>query len=249
MESIRILQDTYEKLYLLTEPIYNLMEKEFPKIKNWKTKCDKILNAHTNGKIKEWSYFFELDLYYLLVLLEAEWQEVSELSNSDFFSEKNKKLFVSKWEFSIQSIRNDVAHPENWDYQEDTYQSWTNSLNDAACALGENLKELRLSVHKSEKEKLFNFIAERTFEITMNSPHFKELPQSKQESIARTKKRLKDQTTAAGIMALFEDSYFLKKGQPIKEGLEEYKLPTFEDVMDEVRDFYYFGKWSPIKRP
>ena len=75
----------------------------------------------------------------------------------------------------------------------------------------------------------------------MNSPHFRELPEDKQKSIARTKKRLQAQTTAAGIMALFEDSYFLHKGQAIKEGLEEFHLPTFEDVMDEVKDFYYFG--------
>ena len=122
-------------------------------------------------------------------------------------------------------------------------QNTYEKLEQAAKLFGKELGQLVADLHKSEKEKLFNFISERTFDITMNSPHFKELPQSKQESIKRTKQRLQDQTTAAGIMALFEDSYFLKKGQPIKEGLEEYHLPTFEDVMSEVRDFYYFGKW------
>ena len=76
----------------------------------------------------------------------------------------------------------------------------------------------------------------------MNSPHFKDLPQSKQESINRTRERLYAQTTAAGIMALFEDSYFINRGKPIQKSLDEYNLPTFESIMDKVIDFYYFGK-------
>ena len=44
-------------------------------------------------------------------------------------------------------------------------------------------------------------------------------------------------------MAFFRDSQFLDKGQFIKDELNKYNLPTFENVMSEVRDFYYFGKW------
>lgn len=115
-------------------------------------------------------------------------------------------------------------------------------IEDVAKLFGKELGQLVADLHKSEKEKLFNFISERPFDITMNSPHFKELPLSKQESIKRTKQRFYDQTTAAGIMALFEDSYFLNMGKPIKNELDKYNLPTFESVMDKVIDFYYFGK-------
>ena len=75
MESIRILQDAYEKLYALTEPVANLLERELTKVSDWKQKCDYVLSRR-NCKVKEWNYFYELDLYYLLVLLEAGWEEL-----------------------------------------------------------------------------------------------------------------------------------------------------------------------------
>ena len=133
-------------------------------------------------------------------------------------------------EFEID-VRTDIDNDTVWLSQEQI-----------AKLFGKELGQLVADLHKSEKEKLFNFISERPFDITMNSPHFKELPLSKQESIKRTKQRFYDQTTAAGIMALFEDSYFLNMGKPIKNELDKYNLPTFESVMDKVIDFYYFGK-------
>ena len=251
MEPIYILQSTYEKLYALSSPIAEFLESMLPCISaNWKRDCvDEILKRETdwgeefiNDRI-----FDELDISYLLKILlsEKNWIPLHEMfPENNFFVEENYRLLRS-----VKKIRNSVAHPKLRSYTEKDYNRWNSILEQAAKLFGKELGQLVADLHKSEKEKLFNFISERTFDITMNSPHFKELPQSKQESIKRTKQRLKDQTTAAGIMALFEDSYFLKKGQPIKEGLEEYKLPTFEDVMDEVKDFYYFGKWTPVKWP
>lgn len=251
MESIYILQSTYEKLYALSSPVADFLEKNLPCVSpNWKRDCvDEILKRET-----DWGeefitdrIFDELDISYLLKILlsEKNWTPLREmLPENNFFSDENYRLLRS-----VKKIRNSVAHPKLRSYTEMEYNRWNSILKQAAKLFGKELGQLVADLHKKEKDKLFNFIAERTFDITMNSPHFTELPQSKQESIARTKHRLQDQTTAAGIMALFEDSYFLKKGQPIKEGLEEYHLPTFEDVMDEVLDFYYFGKWSPIKRP
>lgn len=122
---------------------------------------------------------------------------------------------------------------------EKDYASWNSTLERTANLFGKELGELIAELHHTEKENLFNFICERTFDITMNSPDFKKLPLENQQSIKRTKKRLQAQTTAAGMMALFEDSYFLSKGQPIRKGLEEFNLPTFESIMDDVRKFYY----------
>lgn len=251
MESIYILQSTYEKLYALSSPVAVFLEKNLPCISsNWKRDCvDEVLKRETDWgeEFVTDRIFDELDISYLLKILlsDKNWLALHEVFPENmFFSDENYRLLRS-----VKKIRNSVAHPKLRSYKEKDYNRWNSILEQAAKLFGKELGQLVADLHKKEKEKLFNFIAERTFDITMNSPHFKELPQSKQESIARTKQRLQDQTTAAGIMALFEDSYFLKKGQPIKEGLEEYHLPTFEDVMSEVRDFYYFGKWSPVKHP
>ena len=241
MESIRILQDTYEKLYALSTPIAKFLEKNLPCVSpNWKRYCvDEVLKRKTeNGdEFLQDRDFYQLDVYYLLKVLLAErnWNVLKEIfPENQFYTDENRKLFRN-----VQKIRNSVAHPKLKSYTEKDYIYWSSILEKTARVFGAELGSLIAELHHAEKDKLFNFICERTFNITMNSPHFKELPQKKQESIARTKQRLQDQTTAAGIMALFEDSYFLRKGQPIREGLEEYHLPTFEDVMDDVRKFYY----------
>ena len=242
MESIYILQKTYENLYVLTKPIAEFLEKNLPCVapNNWKFYCiDEVLKTETKNGTEKFvdKNLYELDVYYLLKVLldDRNWKVLKDLFPEDnFYSDENKRLL-----FAAKEIRNAVSHPRIGGYDERNFLDWTEKLESIARLFGKELGELVADLHKSEKDRLFNFICERTFDITMNSPHFKDLPEKKQKSIARTKQRLQDQTTAAGIMALFEDSYFLNKGQPIKEGLEAYHLPTFEDVMDEVRKFYY----------
>ncbi len=109
----------------------------------------------------------------------------------------------------------------------------------AARLFDKELGELVAGLHSSEKEKLFNFINERTFKITTKPENFQKLSERTQEGILQTKQQLQEQTTAAAMMALFEDSYFLKKGFDIRDELRTNNLPTFEDVMDDVRKFYY----------
>lgn len=242
MESIYILQSTYEKLYALTKPIAEFLENNLPCIapNNWKFYCiDEVLKTDLKDGREKFvdRKLHELDVYYLLKVLldDRNWKALADLfPENNFYSKENKRLLLD-----VKEIRNTVSHPRIDGYDEKDFVEWTAKIESAARLFGTELGELIAELHRAEKEKLFKFICERTFDITMNSPDFKKLPQHKQESIARTKQRLSDQTTAAGIMALFEDSYFLKKGQPIKEGLEEYHLPTFEDVMDDVRKFYY----------
>ncbi len=241
MESIYILQKTYEILYALSFPVLDFLEVNLPRISNtWKRTCvyDVLEKDFPDGDIIN-RELKEFDIYYLLKILldDKNWNDLKNLdSNDEFYTDYHHCILRD-----VKDIRNAVAHPRIEKYSEKDFHNWTDTISKAAELFGKNIDGLLADLHKSEKEKLFNFICERTFDITMNSPHFRELPEDKQKSIARTKKRLQAQTTATGIMALFEDSYFLHKGQPIKEGLEEFHLPTFEDVMDEVKDFYYFG--------
>lgn len=236
MESIRILQDTYEKLYAITTPIMDLMETKLTKVPSWKQKCDAILNKHTEDKIKEWSYFCELDLYYLLVLLKEEWDDLERYSDSDFFTEDNQNLFVSSAENSVFSIRNNVSHPENWDYTIDTYRQWKKSLEKAAVALGSSMEELLYDLHKPERERMLNFILDNTTNITLKSD---KLPEDIRNSVIHTRDMLKSQMTAAGIITFFSDALKSERGKQVVEALSKLGLPLFEDIKDEVFDMYY----------
>ena len=242
METIYILQKTYENLYALSFSVLDFLERNLPRISNtWMRTCvyDILEKDFPNDDIRK-RKLEDYDVYYLLKILLADenWDSLKNLDLTDEFYTGYHRSLLS----DVKEIRNNVAHPRIEKYKEQDFIEWTRKIEDVAKLFGKELGQLVADLHKKEKEKLFNFISERTFDITMNSPHFKELPLSKQESIKRTKQRLYDQTTAAGIMALFEDSYFLNRGKPIKNELDKYNLPTFESVMDKVIDFYYFGK-------
>lgn len=257
MESIRILQDTYEKLYVLTAPISNLMQDVFPKWKGdtgWKPYCDKLLDNVSFWKRREWSNFCELDLYLLLHILKNSWTGLKECFG-DFFNDDNERLFVSDSEFSVLSIRNTVAHPENMEpltayyhlphdktnQKYIKYKKWDESLEEAAHALGFSLGEEICRVHQKEKEELEKVIFENSTFITMNSPEWKNdiLSADVKAGIKRTRERIETQSTAAGIMDFFKDAQFLGKGQNIKEELEKYNLPTFESIWDKIWLQYY----------
>lgn len=191
MESIRILQDTYEKLYAITPEIGNKLESEFKALSNdWRSYyVDSLLRK--KGVYKKWTHLYEIDSYYLLKIMDRNWTMFMKKSESDFFTEENRNLFVNrKKEFSLISIRNKVSHPEQWNYSETVYQEWTRSLETAAERLGTSMSELLYNLHKDEKEKILKYIFEHSTNITMKSPEFKLLSKKTQETIIRTKGRL-----------------------------------------------------------
>ena len=254
MESVRILQDTYEKLFVLTRYLAKLMDEEIQKIGGWKEHCDSILNASKSWqrrKKKEWDNFYELDLYYLLLILGKSWGQLEEFSNNPFFNEDNHKLFVdSKNEFSIWEIRNTVAHPENMGFLEDyyvdshnekiiRYRKWDEAIDKAAGQLGFSMGVLLCEIHEKEREDLRNFIFNHSTNRTMESPKYHNLSDKVRKGIEDTKKLIEAQSTAAGIMAFFKDSSFLGNGQYIRKELEENGLPSFDSIEEEIWNRYY----------
>lgn len=64
MESIRILQNTYEDLYVLAKPIREFLQEQLPKaFKNWREIIDEIME----NQVYNYNYIIleELDIYYL----------------------------------------------------------------------------------------------------------------------------------------------------------------------------------------
>ena len=261
MESVRILQDTYEKLFVLTAPLAELMQDVFPEWKGeneWKLYCNKILVQCSSWNHREWSNFCELDLYLLLHILKTSWDGLK-ASVGDFFNDENEEIFISDAEFSVLSIRNTVAHPENMEplgkyfhlpndktnpnYVK--YKKWDDSLENAAKALGFSLGQRICELHQKEKEKLMKVILENSTNITMNSEQWKKkiLSEDTRAKVEETRRRIETQSTAAGIMDFFKDAQFLGKGQSVKEELEKYGLPTFESIWDKIwLQYYGFSK-------
>lgn len=238
METIRILQDTYEKLYVITPLLAELLESEMPKTSpHWKQDCDRILGQEDFCK-KQWSYFHELDSFYLLKLLKSKWDELADKSDTDFFTNENKRLFISNNGDSIFSIRNEIAHPEQWDYELDLYDRWNTSLAQAAKELGFNLTELLRQYHEPERQRILKIINDAVIEPALGCA---ELPAEIRRSVENTQNRLKLQTTAAGIIAFFTDALHSNTGKYICETFHAHKLKAFEDIEDVVRNAY-FGK-------
>lgn len=236
METIRILQDTYEKLYVITPLLAELLENEMPKTSlQWKQKCDSILRQKKNFH-KQWSYFYELDTYYLLKLLKSQWNELADNSDTDFFTNENERLFISNKDDSIFSIRNEIAHPEQWDYELELYNRWGNSLAKAAKELGSDLSELLQQHHEPEKQRIFKIIDDTVIAPAL---HCTELPAETKKSVKNTRKRLEIQNTAAGIIAFFTDALHSNSGKSICNTPHAHKLKAFEDIEGSIRNAYF----------
>ena len=239
MESIIILQDTYEKLYAITPLLGDLLENEFSQLSNLDWRDYYIDSFLQRKKVfnKEWTHLKEIDSYYLLEVLKENWKMFSQNSDSNFFTSENFDLFVNRRnKNSVISIRNEVSHPEYWDYKIETYRAWKNTLEKAAIVLGSNMEELLYELHKPEKDRLLKFIFEKISNITLRSD---KLPEDIRNSVLRTKSIMEQQTTAAGIMAFFSDALKSLRGQQVVNVLKDLGLPLFEDIKDAVFDMYY----------
>lgn len=191
-----------------------------------------------------WEHLYEIDSYYLLELLREYWKIFSEKSDSAFFSSSNRTLFIDKRNSSsVISIRNEVSHPEYWDYEISIYNSWQKSLEKAAEELGSSLPELLYELHEPERKKLLSIIMQRVITPALQSTL---LPEDIIKSVKDTKRRLETQNTAGGIMAFFTDALHSERGRQIYKAFEENGMQSFESIKDEVQQAYYgtplFGK-------
>ncbi len=239
MESIRILQNTYENLYALTRPLGNFLEEELKNIspKYWRDDYVTSLLQRKGVADKEWERLYEIDTYYLLELLRINWREFRTKSNTDFFSKDNWELFVNKRNgFSILNIRNVISHPESWDYTTDDFNNWKTSFEQAAEQLGTSLPELLYDLHEPEKRRILNIILDNVINPALNCST---LPKEIKKRIVGTKERLEVQNTAAGIIAFFTDALRAKGGKEIYEELSKNGLQSFETIQQKIFSEYY----------
>lgn len=234
MESIRILQNTYEDLYVLAKPIREFLQEQLPKaFKNWREIIDEIME----NQVYNYNYIIleELDIYYLLTILldKNVWFNLKNSSPNarNFFTKENKDLL-----FNIKKIRNNISHPSPTFYTIDDYREWVSEIKSAARLFKTELSILKSELYAYEKEKLLKIIFEKVINPALASKNIKE---STRKSVENTKKRLETQDSAQGIIFFFEDSLNSLRGKEIVEDFHNNNLLAFEDIKEEVLNAYY----------
>ena len=250
LHSVHVLTDTYEQLYELTRPLAEKMNQTICKISGWKQECNDILQNLKREKKLDVE-FHELDLYYLLKILENLWHFLEENEIDPFYSEENRLLFVAcENDNSILNIRNTVMHPEDYNenaihfhnYEQDKvkiYKDWEDSIAQAARQLGFEMQDKISGKNKKEAEELKYLILHNSTYKNMASDEWKNLSEEGRKRRIATRNRIESQSTAAGIMALFKDAAFLDRGKDIQKESAEHGLVSFEDILDKIYLQYY----------
>ncbi len=232
METIHILQKTYEQLYVARIPLINYLSERLPVISpNWKRDCvERVLNENVRKD------FSELDLYYLIQILQDDKNKslILEVFPGDsIIFEDNNKLFNT-----IKKLRCDVMHPSFEEYTYKDFVNWTNQIEsfvrifDSEKGLADYTKEL----HKQEKDKLLDIIKSEVLDPAINSS---KISDETKKNIENTKNRLEIQDSAEGIIAFFTDALHSNQGQKIRDELERNGLNSFEKIEPIVLQEYY----------
>lgn len=237
METIRILKETYENLYVLAIPVRKFLEEKLPCISSqWKRECVFSILEKDSDFYRENSFdrsLEELDIYYLLKILldNSVWETLSALLPDDsFFTKENKKLLKE-----LKRIRNIVSHPRIKEYSSTEFDDWTKTAEKVAELFDTKLDTLKYNLHKKEKEVLLDFILEKVINPALQC---KELSETTLNSIKNTKNRLEMQNTAEGIMAFFTDALNSNSGRKIAKELEKNGLLSFEKITPQVKELY-----------
>ena len=237
METIRILQDTYEKIYAITPALAEFLESEFKNLSplQWRENyVDPFLEKNRN--YKPWKKLFDFDCITLLDLLGYYWKAFREKTDSKFFTWENRNLFVfNDNPNSLKRIRNEISHPTKDSYTTQDYILWSESLELAASQLGHSIDELVEKLHIAEKRKILDFLFENTSNKTLKSP---DLPDDIRASIINTKERLEALPTAAAVMTFLRDTKKANRGLHIRDTLQKLGCPTFDEFMPQIEEMY-----------
>ncbi len=228
MDTIHILQKTYEDLYLARIPLINFLQERLPVVSSlWIKDCvervvfnDEDLTLKQKERLnKSRKDISQLDIFYLLKILldKNNWISLQELFPEDsyIFEEDNKKLY-----YKIQEIRCNVMHPTFYDYTYEDSSDWEKSIISFVniFSSGKTLDDYRKEYHNKEKEKLLQIITDKVITPALTST---KLTDEFKLDIQNTKERLENQTTAEGIIAFFTDA--LDSFERIKETIiKEY---------------------------
>ena len=232
METIHILQKTYEQLYVARIPLLNYLSERLPAVSmNWEEVCvDRVTNSSVQKD------FSELDIYYLIsILLDSQnkRQILTVFPDDKDIYKKNGELFRT-----IKRLRCNVMHPSFETYTYETLQEWTETIETFIRVFDstKSLKDYTQELHREEKDKLLKIIKNKVIDPALKSPT---LSKKTKKNVQNTLDRLETQDSAEGIIAFFEDALKSDQGKMIGVELEANKLKSFEMIKKLVLEEYY----------
>jgi len=235
MESIRVLQSTYENLYFLAEPVRNFLEEYLPMLSPcWKRDCVyDILKKSLRRDVT--IRFDDLDICYLLKILTSEkiWTNLKNIlpEKYSFFTKDNFRLLKK-----VKKIRNEIAHPNLKSYSFRDYDIWEKQILECANLFKVDLEKIKIDYHQKEKKKILDYIYSEVIDCALSDQRVKGPLRT---SIENTKERLEKQLTTQGIIDFFSDALQSTRGKKICEELRSLGLKAFEDIKDNVKNIYY----------
>ena len=232
METIHILQKTYELLYVARIPLLNYLSDRLPAISStWKRDCvERVLNERNSRD------FSELDIYYLILILQDKENQsrILEMFPQDrLIYEDNSKLFLN-----IKDLRCDIMHPSFVNYTFEDFVRWANTIESFIHVFNseKSLSDYTLDLHQNEKNRLLNIIKNNVLLPALSS---KNLSQEIKNSVQNTMDRLENQQSAEGIILFFTDALRGNRGKEIAKELEKNGLQSFKTIKTIVLQEYY----------
>lgn len=233
MESIRILQDTYELLYALSFPMGQYLDSHMKKInENWFQEMF-IAHEETKKQFDKKKCASDLDIYFQAKIFKNYWLALQRQFPEEykFYNQKNKYLISD-----IQDIRNNIMHVDHSDYKYVDFLKFQNKIKDAAKLFNANLEMIINELHYEEKNKLLVII---TREVLNPAIQCKKLNEEIKASVSDTLSRLSDKSSAREIHDFFNDALKAKKGKEVYAELKKCGLKGFEDIIDLIDEAYY----------
>ena len=232
METIHILQKTYEQLYVARIPLLKYLSERLPVISStWKRDCvERVLHEQN---LKD---FMELDIYYLIQILQDEQNQnkiLEQFPGDNLIYEDNRKLFNS-----IKDLRCNVMHPTFEVYSYEDFINWTNLIESFVHVFNpeKGISDYTIELHQKEKNRLLEKIKTKVLIPALNC---ETLPDNIKESVRNTLNRLEAQESAEGIIMFFTDALKANRGKEIQKELERNGLDSFESIQALVLQEYY----------
>lgn len=236
MESIRILQDIFERLYAVAIPMRDFLEDELPHVsKNWWYDCVESSLSHDSNYLYTDSSkdnLDDVDIYFLTKILLKYWEALRQKSpNSGLYTREHKENFRK-----LQELRNKIAHPEHRHYTDTEYWQAIKTIDTAAHFFGYSIKDLLHEIHQQEKAKILGIIQQKVLAPAIAC---ETLDPDIKKSVVDTLDRLQKKSTAREIVDFFNDALDAKRGKVVYAALKSNGLTGFEDIKSLVLDCYY----------
>lgn len=233
MESIRILQDTYELLYALSFPMGKYLDSHMQELNsNWFEDLF-LAQEKTTKQFEGKTCASDLDIYFQTKLFNRYWNALKKQfpNELNFYNMKNKYLILD-----IQDIRNKTIHVDHSDFTYAEFLKNKEKIRDAAKLFNTSIEEIIEELHNKEKYKLLEIIKQEVLNPAIESVRLNE---DIKKSVRDTLNRLSSKSSAREIHEFFKDALDAKKGKEVYAELKSCGLKGFEDIITIIDEAYY----------